>query len=122
MIEQDIRLAYILSEYIDRAMAKAVYNKLDNGKFAGTVPCCEGVIAFGKTLEECKDELRSTLGDWIIVGVRFGDDLPIIDRIDLGREIKVNKKLSCEQMDTMQTPRIYSAFEKIRVCRTIPWN
>jgi predicted RNase H-like HicB family nuclease len=103
MIEQDIRLAYVLSEYIDRAMAHAVYKKLDNDKFAGTIPPCEGVIAFGETLQKCKDELRSTLGDWIVVAVRFGDDLPIIDGIDLGANIKINRELNCEQMGTMQT-------------------
>jgi len=104
MIEQDIRLAYILSEYINRAMAQAVYTKLDDSKFVGTIPSCEGVIAFGKTLEECEEELRSTLGDWIVVGARFGDDLPIIDGIDLGMEIKINRESTHEQMDAMQTP------------------
>ncbi len=103
MIEHDIHLAYILSKYIDTAMAQAVYKKLDNNKFAGTIPSCEGVIAFGETQKKCEEELRSTLGDWIVVGVRFGDDLPIIGGIDLGREIKVNKELSCEQMGTVQT-------------------
>lgn len=55
----------ILSGYIDGALSKADYNKLDDGAFSGRIPGCKGVIAFGKTLRECEDELQATLEDWI---------------------------------------------------------
>jgi hypothetical protein len=29
---------YILTEYLDRAMAKAVYDKLDDGTYGGRIP------------------------------------------------------------------------------------
>jgi hypothetical protein len=63
-------IRYILSEYLDQAMAQAVYDKLDDGTFAGRIPSCKGVIAFGGTLRECADEMRSTLEDWILVGLK----------------------------------------------------
>jgi len=44
------------------------------------------VVAFGATLSECKDELRSTLEDWILVGLKLGHPLPVIDGIDLNKE------------------------------------
>jgi hypothetical protein len=44
------------------------------------------VIAFGKTLCECEDELHSTLEDWILVGLKLGRPLPVIEGIDLNRE------------------------------------
>lgn len=53
----------ILSEYVDQAMAQAVYDKLEDGTFSGRIPPCPGVLAFGGTLRECEDELRSTLED-----------------------------------------------------------
>lgn len=77
---------YILSEYTSQAMAQAVYDKLEDGTFAGRIPSCKGVVAFGITLRECEDELRSTLEDWILVGLKFGHVLPVIGNIDLNKE------------------------------------
>ena len=77
---------YILSEYIENAMAEAVYDKLGDGTFAGKVSSCKGVVAFGATLRECEEGLRSTLEDWILVGLKFGHPLPVIGGIDLNGE------------------------------------
>ncbi len=77
---------YILSEYLEQAMSEALYDKLEDGTFTGKIPACKGVIAFGTTLRECEDELRSTLEDWILVGLKLGHPLPIIGGIDLNKE------------------------------------
>ena len=61
---------FILSGYVERAMARATYDKLADGTFAGRIPPCRGVVAFGSTLRECDDELRSTLEDWILVDLK----------------------------------------------------
>ena len=66
---------FILTEYVDRAMAQAVYDKLEDGTFAGRIPPCKGVVAFGSSLRECADELRSTLEDWILVGLKLSHPL-----------------------------------------------
>lgn len=79
-------IRYILSEYLAQAMAQAVYDKLDDGTFGGRIPTCKGVIAFGGTLRECEDELRSTLEDWILVGLKLGHSLPVIGGLDLNKE------------------------------------
>ena len=76
----------ILSEYLDSAMAQAEYDKLEDGTFSGRIPSCKGVIAFGAMLSECEDELRSTLEDWLLLGLKLKHALPIIDGIDLNRE------------------------------------
>ena len=86
---------FILSSYVEEAMTQAVYDKLEDGTFAGRVPPCKGVIAFGSALRECEEELRSTLEDWILVGLKLGHPLPIIAGIDL------NKEPSYEPMDTL---------------------
>ena len=77
---------YILSEYLDRAMAQAEYDKLEDGSFSGRIPPCKGVVAFGGTLRACEDELRSTLEDWLLLGLKLGHTLPVMDGIDLNRE------------------------------------
>ncbi|HUV00189.1 MAG TPA: hypothetical protein VMW32_04420 [Bacteroidales bacterium] len=77
---------YILSEYVEHALSEAVYDKLEDGTFSGRIPSCLGVLAFGATLRECENELRSTLEDWILVGLKLGHPLPVIGCIDLNKE------------------------------------
>ena len=77
---------HVLSEYIDCAMAEADYDKLEDGTFAGRIPSCKGVVAFGTTLRECEDTLRSTLEDWVLLGIKLGHPLPVLGGIDLNKE------------------------------------
>jgi len=86
---------YILTEYVDQAMAQAEYDKLEDGTFSGRIPACQGVVAFSATLRQCQDELRSTLEDWIFVGLKLGHSLPVIADIDL------NKEPTRESVDTL---------------------
>jgi hypothetical protein len=37
-------------------------------------------------LKECEDELRSALEDWILVGLKLGHTLPVVEGIDLNKE------------------------------------
>jgi predicted RNase H-like HicB family nuclease len=67
-------------------MAQAVFEKLEDGSYAGRIPSCAGVVAFGKSLLECENELRSTLEDWILVGLQLKHPLPVIEGIDLNKE------------------------------------
>ena len=80
---------FILSDYIEQAMRLAVYDKLEDGTFVGKIPPCKGVIAFASTLRECENELRSTLEDWILVGLKLKHLLPVISDIDLNKEVQL---------------------------------
>jgi predicted RNase H-like HicB family nuclease len=86
---------FILSDYVDKAITQAVYDKLEDGTFAGRIPVCKGVVAFAVTLRQCEDELRSTLEDWILIGLKLRHSLPVIDGIDL------NQEPTLEPMDTL---------------------
>ncbi len=77
---------FILTNYVEPALSRAVCDRLDDGTFAGRIPACKGVVAFGSSLRECQDELRSTLEDWIVVGLKLGHSLPVIAGIDLNKE------------------------------------
>ena len=72
-----------LTDYIQQAMAQAVYEDLGDGAFCGTIPPCIGVFALGDTVAECREELQSVLEDWMLVGLRWGDELPVVAGIDL---------------------------------------
>lgn len=77
---------FILSEYVHRAMEGAEYDKLDDGSYSGRIPRCQGVIAFANSLTGCEEELRSTLEEWILLGLKLRHPLPVIGKIDLNKE------------------------------------
>jgi len=43
------------------------------------VPGLEGLWATGRTFEECRKELISTIEGWIVLGLRLGHPIPSID-------------------------------------------
>ena len=77
----------MLIDYINKALSKAKYDKLEDNTFSGQIPECSGVIAFGETLYECQNELRDVLEGWLIVKIRHGDILPVIDGFDINKGI-----------------------------------
>ena len=81
-----MRKRYVLSEYVELAMGQALYDKLEDHSFAGRIPTCAGVLSFAPTLKECEEELRSTLEDWVLVGLKLRHHLPVIGNIDLNKE------------------------------------
>ena len=62
-------------------MELARYDKVEDGTFSGEIPKLPGVIAFGRTLTQCQQELRSTLEGWFLVGLRLGHLLPKLARV-----------------------------------------
>jgi predicted RNase H-like HicB family nuclease len=78
-------MTFPITAYIEAALELARYDKLDCGSFAGEIPKLKGVAAFGRTLRECEAELRSTLEDWILVGLRLGHKLPVLAGVDLNK-------------------------------------
>ena len=73
----------MLTEYINAAMRHATYDKLQSGEWYGEISETPGVWATGPTIDATRDELRSVLEDWILIGVRLGHELPVVDGIDL---------------------------------------
>ena len=69
---------FVLTDYLNQALADAEYDKLEDSTFSGRIPSCKGVIAFGTTLRECETELRSALEDWVLLGLKLGHPLPVL--------------------------------------------
>ena len=82
----------MITEYINKAMSKAIYDKIETNSFSGKIPECPGVVAFGETLYQCQQELKSSLEGWLIVKIRHGDELPVIGRINLNERMPTPKK------------------------------
>ena len=71
----------MLTDYIREAMRLGHYELMETGRFFATIPPLKGLWAEGATLEECREELQSTLGDWIMIKLRHGDkDFPALNR------------------------------------------
>ena len=77
-------MADMLTEYLRAAMARAHYELLGEGEgFYGEIPSCQGVYAQADTLEACRDELASTLEDWLLFRVSRHLPIPVLQGIDL---------------------------------------
>ena len=73
----------MLTEYIHAAMRRATYEILSDGTFYGEIPGFQGVYANAKTLEACREQLQEVLEGWIVLGLRLGHSLPVVDGIEL---------------------------------------
>ena len=73
----------MLTQYIHAAMRRAVYEILSDGTFYGEIPGFQGVYANAETLEVCREQLQEVLEGWIVLGLRLGHTLPIVDGIEL---------------------------------------
>jgi predicted RNase H-like HicB family nuclease len=81
-----MRVQFVLSDYLDGALDRAVYDKLSDGTFCGRIPNCRGVVAFATTLRTCQRQLRSTLEEWLLLGLKLGHPLPVVRGIDLNKD------------------------------------
>ncbi|MBV8882745.1 MAG: type II toxin-antitoxin system HicB family antitoxin [Chroococcidiopsidaceae cyanobacterium CP_BM_RX_35] len=73
----------MLSDYINAAMHRAIYEPIGDGTVFAEIPGFDGLWANAQTRAECVDELRSVLEGWIVLGLRLGHTLPIVDGLDL---------------------------------------
>jgi predicted RNase H-like HicB family nuclease len=74
----------MLLEYIQAALRHAKYEILpDDGTYYGEVPECNGVYANAEVLEDCREELREVMEEWVLFRIHKNLQLPIIDGIEL---------------------------------------
>jgi predicted RNase H-like HicB family nuclease len=76
----------MLTDYIRAAMGRATYEILQDGTFYGEIPGFQGVYANAETLEACREDLREVLEGWIVLGLRLGHSLPVLEGINLSIE------------------------------------
>ena len=74
----------MLLEYTQAALRHAKYEILpDDASFYGEIPECNGVFANAGTLEDCREQLREVLDEWVFFRVHRNLPLPVIDGISL---------------------------------------
>ncbi len=74
----------MLTAYLDAAMRSAHYELLsEDDQYYGEVVPCNGVYATAATLEECRDQLREALEEWVLFRIHRQLTLPVVAGIEL---------------------------------------
>lgn len=69
----------MLTTYIHAAMRQATYELLEDGSFYGEISGFQGVYANADNLEDCRMELQEVLEGWIVLGLKLGHPLPVVN-------------------------------------------
>ncbi len=75
----------MFAEYLTKAAEKAEYEKMETGRFFATIPGFKGLWADGSTVEAARRELLATLEGWLLLAIRFGDEVPVVGGINLNK-------------------------------------
>jgi len=74
----------MITEYIQAALHGAHYEFLPNDKkYYGEIPGFDGVYASAENLEDCREELREVLEDWLLLSIHKNLPVPVIENISL---------------------------------------
>jgi len=83
----------MLVEYIEEALKRARYEIIeDDEPYYGEVTELPGVWATGKSLEECRENLRDVIDGWILVRIQKGLSIPRLGerQVQLPKELEVH--------------------------------
>ena len=82
---------FMLTEYIDEALKRAKYEIIeDEEPYYGEIEELPGVWATGKTLEECRNNLKEVIEGWILVSTRKGLKIPKLGSIEINKVEEVS--------------------------------
>jgi hypothetical protein len=83
----------MIIEYTNAALKKALYKVLEDGSWFAEIPEFEGVWANGANVEECREELREVLEEWLIQNFR-------LCRSFLGRKTSIHGQRPTKNQNT----------------------
>jgi len=77
----------MLTEYIDEALKRAHYEMLDDEEpFYAEIEDLKGVWATGKSLEECRMNLKNVVEGWILLSIKKEIKIPKLGKYSI-REV-----------------------------------
>jgi len=84
----------MILEYIEKALAHARYEIIDDPEpYYGEIPELQGAWATGKTLEECRANLKEVIDGWIIIRLRRGLPIPPIDNCTIEEVVRLDQSV-----------------------------
>ena len=85
----------MLTDYIKAALKRAKYKKLETENlYFGEIPELPGVEAKSASLGDCREDLLEKAERWLLLSLRRGDQIPVLDRIDLNARYHRSRKTS----------------------------
>ena len=66
----------MITRYVEEALRRMKYVRLEDGSYCATVPGLPGVIAVGHRRAECRRQLIEVIEEWILVRVAHGLPVP----------------------------------------------
>lgn len=77
----------MLTRYIEVALEHSRYEWLEESQeFYGEIPELPGVWASGRTMDECRAELREVLEEWVAMGLSMNHHIPVLSGVDVNVE------------------------------------
>jgi len=74
----------MIVEYIHEALNRAKYELIeDDEPHYGEIAEIQGVWASGKSLEECRENLKDVLEGWILLSIRKGLPIPRLGSFEI---------------------------------------
>jgi|AntAceMinimDraft_16_1070373.scaffolds.fasta_scaffold11613_1 predicted RNase H-like HicB family nuclease len=73
----------MLNQYIEKALERAEYKRLDDQTWFAEIPGFTGVWANAPTVEICRKELVEVLEEWVLLKLKDNDPIPVIDGIEI---------------------------------------
>ena len=73
----------MVTRYIQEAMSRAQFKKLEDGSRFGEIPGLSGLWANEPTLKQCRLVLQEVLEEWLVLKIRDGDAIPRLGRVRL---------------------------------------
>ena len=70
-----IQLHIMISDYIQNKLKTASYKVLKNNTYFGEIKSIKGVWSNAKTLEQCREELKEVLEDWVVLQIKSGNKI-----------------------------------------------
>jgi predicted RNase H-like HicB family nuclease len=66
----------MVTRYIQEAMRRAEFKRLENGTWFGEIPALPGVWANESSPKQCRVVLQEVLEEWLVLKIRDGDFIP----------------------------------------------
>ncbi|MBN1902363.1 type II toxin-antitoxin system HicB family antitoxin [Candidatus Sumerlaeota bacterium] len=74
---------FSMTEYVEKALIKAEYNRDENGVVIAKVANASGFFAQGDNFEEARDHLREVIEGNVILSLQLGIPIPSIEGVKI---------------------------------------
>ena len=76
------------NDYVRVALSYVTYSPNDDGSWTVEIPVLPGCITWGKNRSEAALMAEDAVQGWLVIALRFGDEIPLIDGYGLEYLIK----------------------------------